>query len=105
MKDSNPKIKYSIKTTAEISDSMEFYDAMNFASNYVHSNFVFVDINWNIVISEVLDGTYQILDWLLFMYLDLDKKSFVINDIDYMELYRNEKDRILNVIKKNSYEF
>ena len=105
MKKDNPKIKYSIKTTAEISSSMEFYDAMNFASNYVHSNFVFVNINWDIVISEVLDGAYQIIDWLIEKSAITNQDILNINGIDYKKLYYKEKERILNVIKNDSYSF
>jgi len=105
MKKENPRVKYSIKTTAEISDSMEFYDAMNFASNYVHSNFVFVDIKWDIVISEVLDGTYQIIDWLIERSINVNPDLLKINDIDYKDLYYNEKDRVLKVIEDDSYKF
>ena len=102
MKEGNPRIKYSIKTTAEISDSMEFYDAMNFASNYVHSNFVFVDINWDVVLSEVLDGVYQIIDWLIEHSITYNKDVLVLNGLDYSKLYKTQKDRILKVIKKGT---
>ena len=105
MKEGNPRIKYSIKTTAEISDSMEFYDAMNFASNYVHSNFVFVDINWDVVLSEVLDGVYQIIDWLIEHSITYNKDVLVLNGLDYSKLYKTQKDRILKVIKKDNYKF
>ncbi len=105
MKKENPRIKYSIKTTAEISDSMEFYDAMNFASNYVHSNFVFVDIDWDVVISEVVDGVYQMIDWLINCLLSFNKDILLLNELDYSDLYKNEKERILNVIKKDNYKF
>ncbi len=103
MKEENPKIKYSIKTVAQISDSMEFYDAMNFASNYVHSNFVFVDINWDIVISEVLDGTIQMIDFMI--GLIEDKNLLIVNGIDYLKLYLEEKERIIKVINKEGYVF
>lgn len=103
MKEENPKIKYSIKTVAQISDSMEFYDAMNFASNYVHSNFVFVDINWDIVISEVMDGCFQMIDFMI--ELIKDKSLLIVNGIDYLKLYQKEKDGILKVINKDNYIF
>lgn len=105
LKKENPRIKYSIKTTSEISDSMEFYDAMNFASNYVHSNFVFVNIDWNIVMSEVLDGTYQIIDWLTLRAIKDNPNVLLINDINYYELYLKEKERCLSIIKRDDYKF
>lgn len=102
-KEENPKIKYSIKTVSEISESIEFYDAMNFASNYVHSNFVFVNINWNIVISEVVDGCFQMIDWMI--ELIKNKDSLIVNGINYLNLYNIEKENILKIIKKDEYIF
>lgn len=38
MKEENPRVKYSIKTVSIVADIPQFYEAMDFASNYVHSN-------------------------------------------------------------------
>lgn len=105
LKEKKPNTKYSIKTVAMISNSMSFYDAMDFASNYVHSNFVFLNLNWDLVIKEVLDGVYQILDWLIDIYKNINKDFLIIEGYNYELLYNSIKERALRVISDDEYKF
>lgn len=105
LKEKKPNTKYSIKTVAQIANVMNFYDAMDFASNYVHSNFVFLDVDWNMVLKEVLDGVYEIVEWCVNSYKKLYKDIFIINDFDYFELFKKIEERTLRIIKDDNYCF
>ncbi|MGM9971499.1 MAG: DUF5677 domain-containing protein [Anaeroplasmataceae bacterium] len=105
LREAKPNTKYSIKTVALITDSMSFYDAMDFASNYVHSNFLFLNVNWDMVISEVLDGIYEIIDWIINIYTKRNNKLFIINGFDYLNLYKSLKEKSLRVISDEEYKF
>lgn len=105
LKKEKPNTKYSIKTVSIISDSLDFYDAMDFASNYVHSNFVFVKLNWNMVLSEVIDGIYQIIDWLINNDNLSLEFNFIINGFNFIELYNEIKNRALDLIKNEDFDY
>lgn len=98
-KEEKPRIKYSIKTIADITGQQEFYEAMDFASNYVHPNFIIVDVNWDMVITEVLDGCYQMVSWGLEKNI-ANGNSLIRCDVDFVKLYNDiMKEAILNTSK------
>lgn len=101
LKEENPRTKYSIKTVSQVANIPDFYEAMDFASNYVHSNFVFVDVKWNIVISEVIDGLYDILD----MIIDMIDIKYVVNGFDFLDLYENIKNMSRKIIGNEELDY
>lgn len=102
MKEENPRTKYSIKTVSVVADIPDFYEAMDFASNYVHSNFVFVKMDWNLVISQIIDGIFEMLD----LFIDeFEGLSFIINGYDFKKLYIDIKERGLDIIKDEGTNF
>lgn len=103
-KKEKPKLKYSIKTIAEITGQQEFYEAMDFASNYVHPNFIFVNVNWNMVLIEVLDGIYQILDWILELSIKEGKPCYLYGE-NSIELYKKYKEYAKELFKNENYNF
>lgn len=98
-KEEKPKLKYGIKVITDVTGQQEFYEAMDFASNYVHPNFIFVNVDWDMVIKEVLDGIYQMLDWVCMWFVKNNKS------IDSYDVYERIKKEAYDIIKLENYTF
>lgn len=103
-KEEKPKLKYGIKVITDVTGQQEFYEAMDFASNYVHPNFIFVSVDWDLVISEVLDGIYQMLDWIL-EYLKSNGISLDKDGFDYSNVYIEIKNHAHKSLENGNYKF
>lgn len=98
-KEEKPKLKYGIKVITDVTGQQEFYEAMDFASNYVHPNFIFVNVNWDMVIKEVLDGIYQMLDWVLDWLRRAGKQ------VECFDVYLRIKKEAYDIIGLENYTF
>ncbi len=104
------KKMYRVKTMAKIVGLDEYYEWYANWSNYVHSNFLLLDIDWNRLvnigmsqISTILIGMVDMYSWLCgytFNYKNIDLKKYLADLIQALKLVEGE-DCNYDLVKDN----
>jgi hypothetical protein len=99
------KRMYRIKSMTKLLDNEYLYEWYASWSNYVHSNFLYVNFNWNKIICEAIREIIKLLYIVLDLYEWLSNIDIEINDIYLKDYLISFEEHLLLLIKKGDFNF